>query len=394
VSGVASLVELTRDVGWDRFERSAVSSNTACTLAPDATIPFRNYSRMDAPDFAPKSRRRFMAPLQYQAEPVRLYSLKDVRFYGSPGLFVAGNAIVAESAAHWRLHTSGTAEEIVTELRAGMGQPLLDFEAPLQRLEGAHVLAASLYSRNYFHWTYELLPAIALLAELGAHRGLKVLVDRRTEVVDASLGALGIPPQDIVILPRKQAVAVDRLLVASCFRSESPRIHPRILQALQRIKKTVLGEPQPRPGRRIFASRGTSDLRRLDNRQALESAFEAEGFEIVDPGMLGYADQLRLFDEADVVVAEHGANLGNIVFCRPGTLVLELFHPSVGGWGSLCFLAIAEAMGLLHRSLVGRAGLGDRWTVDALEAVEFLKDTLRRRAAHEDRLRVALAAGD
>ena len=49
------------------------------------------------------------------------------------------------------------------------------------------------------------------------------------------------------------------------------------------------------------------------------------GFEVVDPGDFSVVDQIRIFAEADVIVAPHGASLANMPFCSPGASLLELF---------------------------------------------------------------------
>jgi len=36
---------------------------------------------------------------------------------------------------------------------------------------------------------------------------------------------------------------------------------------------------------------------------------------------------VRLFSEASVVIAPHGAGLTNIVFCQPGAIIIELLAP-------------------------------------------------------------------
>jgi capsular polysaccharide biosynthesis protein len=140
----------------------------------------------------------------------------------------------------------------------------------------------------------------------------------------------------------------------------------------------------PSPGRRLFASRGASERRRPVNRAQIEAAFAAAGFEIIDPGELSYRDQARLFHEADVVVGEHGANLSNCGFCRPRTLVVEMFNPQSH---DLCYVSLAEASGLLHRSILGIEEEEDAWSIDAQAALAATFDAIARRVAHLDGLR-------
>ena len=62
-------------------------------------------------------------------------------------------------------------------------------------------------------------------------------------------------------------------------------------------------------------------------------------------------DQIRLFAEAAVVVAAHGAALTNVAFCSPGAVVVELFAPD---YVNTCYWALtAEVDGVEYRYAVG-----------------------------------------
>ena len=101
------------------------------------------------------------------------------------------------------------------------------------------------------------------------------------------------------------------------------------------------------------------------------------------PGTLSYEEQIRRFSEADLVVGEHGGGLGNIGFCEPNTLVVELFHPR---HNDLCYLGLAETQGLLHQIFVGtdtnqsKTAETAEWSVDIDAAVDFV----HRKAAERE----------
>lgn len=61
--------------------------------------------------------------------------------------------------------------------------------------------------------------------------------------------------------------------------------------------------------------------------------------------------QVALFSEADVIVAQHGAALSNIVWMRPDSLVLEVIpaQQAQGKSQSEFFSSLAAAMGVQHR---------------------------------------------
>ena len=80
------------------------------------------------------------------------------------------------------------------------------------------------------------------------------------------------------------------------------------------------------PGRHLYlARRAGLHNRAVLNESEVLALLEPLGFEVVDPGALSVADQIRTFAEADVIVAPHGASLANLPFCSPGSALLELF---------------------------------------------------------------------
>jgi hypothetical protein len=68
------------------------------------------------------------------------------------------------------------------------------------------------------------------------------------------------------------------------------------------------------------------------------------------------AEQISLFASADLVIAQHGAALANVVWCRPGTRVIEI-APS--GYRVQCFPPLSKLLKLDHRIVVQDGEHGD-----------------------------------
>jgi hypothetical protein len=66
----------------------------------------------------------------------------------------------------------------------------------------------------------------------------------------------------------------------------------------------------------------------------------------VETGDLSLLEQVQLFRYSDGVVGPHGAALSNIVFCRPGSIVVEL--PTTEHSSMSFFQDISASLGLLH----------------------------------------------
>src|SRR5205823_4207781 len=76
-----------------------------------------------------------------------------------------------------------------------------------------------------------------------------------------------------------------------------------------------------KPFRRLYVSR-RGQRRRLANYHEIKPLLDRYGFEEI----MGDIEP-SVFAEAAVVVGEYGAGLTDIVFCRPGTTVIELTPP-------------------------------------------------------------------
>jgi capsular polysaccharide biosynthesis protein len=81
------------------------------------------------------------------------------------------------------------------------------------------------------------------------------------------------------------------------------------------------------------------------------------GFEAYECEGKGVAEQARLFHSAEAIVAAHGAALTNLVFCKPGTTVLELFSPK---YVNPCYRDTCVAANLRYAAVIGN---GEDWEV-------------------------------
>ena len=230
---------------------------------------------------------------------------------------------------------------------------------PDLRLPRAVWIAERVY-HNHAHWLSAHLPKLALLRERGELADL-VLPAERSAATDASLRRLGIEPADHPQLPTGSVLAADELVVL-----ETDRFRPELLRLARETVTDGGGAPG---GRRVFVSRRSARGRRLVDEAALVAALE--GFEPVEMERMDLDAQIALMAGAEAVVAPHGAGLANILFCRPGTRVLEIADPA---YPNPNFYAMAAGLGLDYGLLHGR-GVGGGHPLDQDLAVDA--DALR-----------------
>lgn len=189
-------------------------------------------------------------------------------------------------------------------------------------LSGKTAVLATTGGNQFFHWIFDVLPRLHLLEQRYDIADIDWFVIPDTEAAYArdTLALLGIPPEKCLKANRQLHVRAEVLLLPSLAGSTN---HPSAW-ACQFLRDRFLLEPSHPPHRRIYVSRQNS-RRKAINGETLETLLTSWGFVTVELEKLPFSEQVRLFSEATAVVALHGAGLSNLVFCSPGTKVIELF---------------------------------------------------------------------
>lgn len=199
---------------------------------------------------------------------------------------------------------------------------------------------------NHSHWLTAHLPKLLLLRERQALDDV-LLPANRPRSMDDSLRLAGFDPDRFPTFGPDRPLAVGALTVI-----DTDRFRPDLLRMVGHAMSPSIS---PAPSRRIFISRSKAARRRLVNEDDLWPVLAAGGFERVHMEDLSFAGQVALMRETAVLVAPHGAGLTNLLFCPPGTDVVELADL---GFPNPNFYAIASAMG--HRYwLLPADALGD-----------------------------------
>jgi len=84
-------------------------------------------------------------------------------------------------------------------------------------------------------------------------------------------------------------------------------------------------EPRSGKGERlIFVSRADANRRRVVNEAVIRERLVQEGFEVYTLDGMSFREQQSLFASASIICAPHGAALTNLVWCGPGTVIIDL----------------------------------------------------------------------
>ncbi|WP_088834738.1 glycosyltransferase family 61 protein [Paenibacillus tyrfis] len=190
-------------------------------------------------------------------------------------------------------------------------------------------------SDNYYHWMFDVLPRIHLLRLSGIRIDKYVL--NRQEIFpfqEETLAILGIPNKKIIDSPID--LQARKLVVPSSITrytlNPHTNVRPDVIPkwACDFLRKEFLlpqDNDRSENNEYIYISRENAKYRKVINEEEIINHLNGFGFKKVTLESMKVTQQVQLFSCAKLIIAPHGAGLTNLVFCKPGTKVIELFNP-------------------------------------------------------------------
>ena len=219
-------------------------------------------------------------------------------------------------------------------------------------LDAAVITTDRFVSPNLCHFLLDHMTRLHLYERAGVDIGAVTLIEANPpqEFQRAILQACGV--SRVLHTGRTARVRVGQLWVNSNWLESSHPAHYGSSWAIDFLRGKLVSA-WPAAQRRIYISRRDAQTRRVTNEAEVLALLGRYGFEVIVPGELPYREQVAAFAAASHVVGPHGAGLTNVALCRPGTQVLEIFHPL---YGTAAFAMAAHGGQLRYAALVGRDG--------------------------------------
>ncbi|MEO0752340.1 MAG: glycosyltransferase family 61 protein [Pseudomonadota bacterium] len=235
---------------------------------------------------------------------------------------------------HVMLNDDGTVGEL-TRKGAELLAPLMAQAEPIH-LPGHCFIGVAPGAVIYAHWILDTLPRLLQMRAAGldlTRFDSLIFTDTRQGFHREVLDMLGIPFDRCYSRNKIGTfISCDSFEMVSAPRKDHAT-HPSNFALLRAF---FLGdfEPPKRPRRRLYISRQRSERRRFVNGKEVGDVLLQRGFEEVFAEEHSIVEFARMMAEAECVVSPHGAGLTNLVFCQPGTRVLEIFsaHISPDYW--------------------------------------------------------------
>ena len=101
---------------------------------------------------------------------------------------------------------------------------------------------------------------------------------------------------------------------------------PQFLKKKESIKilNTLKNNNQIVKGKKFFISRQNCGARNLINESDVAKKLKNYGYQMIDLNDMDILKQIKMFSRADTIISPTGSGLANIVFCNPGTKIIEI----------------------------------------------------------------------
>jgi len=255
---------------------------------------------------------------------------------------------------------------------------------PVEKINGTVAVLSGLSGNVYFHWMVDILPRLEILRRNGVNFDdidWFLVNSYQQEFQRETLRILGIPEDKLLESDRHPYIQADKLIVPSYpgdlgwLPKWALEFYRREFLNLERARclfPKPIEQPQtPHPGdasggdktnfqlsipdtasypERIYISRNQARYRRILNEEQVIDLLSKYGFVTIVPESMTWEEQIALFANAKAIVSPHGSGLTNIIFCQPGTTVIELFSPH---YIRHYYWVISQQLGLEHYYLTG-----------------------------------------
>lgn len=210
---------------------------------------------------------------------------------------------------------------------------------PLYKQSGKGLVVHHVWSSGYHHWLMECCMKLILFEDKSIPL---YLPEDYPSFAFESARLIGY--DDIRIIPKGHSLGLNELITVS-----NPDTGYFVKEDLWKMRTTFLKqvEIENADNVRIYISRDKAKLRRIVNENRLIPILKEQGFQILANEELSLAEQIKLFSQADVLVANHGAGMSNMLFMKDNSKIIELYRDISPHqeFMNICYYRLAEKLG-------------------------------------------------
>ncbi|MER9171510.1 glycosyltransferase family 61 protein [Mesorhizobium australicum] len=211
--------------------------------------------------------------------------------------------------------------EFVEPYLSRNGEGLLSsYQRDLKELDVDAIASFGVGSSNYGHFIFDGLQAAYIIYNiLSTRSNVHIATQTLNSWQREFFSILGLEKRVVEIDRPTRFRSILGTTLASMHISYTTRFCRPLFDVLRANVAYREGSPK-----RLYVQRPPGSTRAMRNQEDVEDLLKSQGFLLVRPELFDVRQQIGLFSNAQIVVAQTGAALANIGFCPPGCQVVEI----------------------------------------------------------------------
>lgn len=327
----------------------------------------------------PRDQKDLISPHDNYLYPqIYFLKLKNITATGGSNLLISDNFIIHHDL--YRFTHDYTSEELHGRLQLSKNKLKAKFlekdTNPINIERGAFFVDAC--ATNYAHWLTEVLPRISLFCNNKDYEDIPLIINDNLHknILESLFLAVG-KLREIVTVPLGRDIFVNEFYAMSVAgyvpferRNKLLTNHSHGLfspdginsfkeKIIEKLKNNLTIESPEK----IYIKRN-SHARNLTNSDEIENLLISNGFSIVEPEKLNFAEQVNVFRNARIIFSASGAALANIIFCKNNIDIFIFLskNPDTSYW---YWQNIACSTGNKINYILGESSLNNQTSIHA-----------------------------
>lgn len=226
---------------------------------------------------------------------------------------------------------------------------------------------------SYWHWLFDVLPRIKLVSHVLSIETIDffLLPSTKKKFQKQTLEYLSISENKWLQSDEYRHIQADEIISTEhpyvIKNNPTDEIQNMPLWIIHWLKKNFLKnlkKDNKKFAKKFYIDRSdaksnTSHYRGIINENEIREFLKKNDYAFYTLAELDFLDQVRLFNNAESIIGLHGAGFSNLVFCEPGTKVLEFKSETAGDVignlakkNKLIFNSITEPIDTSHRYVI------------------------------------------
>ncbi|MDX2048354.1 MAG: glycosyltransferase family 61 protein [Chitinophagaceae bacterium] len=251
-----------------------------------------------------------------------IVKLKNARVWGNNGAIITSNdTLVSDVSKEFGAAKFDPSKHSVFN-KIRLSKPL--------KFHGSVAVAASPGSNVFAHWICDIIPRLILLKKSNLIEKVdNIIINyKKSDFQLETFDKLGIPEDKILNCAENPDFHLAAETVyAPSYPNEHGTVNQWVCREVNDLFKPGIANAASGKGTRLYISRSNAVGRKIINEEELVSFLEQYGFEKIYGENYSIAEKIDLFGNAGCIIGPHGGGLTNIIFCRAGCSVVDIFPP-------------------------------------------------------------------